>query len=118
MATQIRVDLMTAGSGRIDAVPSGPAMAAFLAAGIGAFAMGLIAVHAAAGWLPVPALYAPAGGVSGRTTLAVVVWLVAWGVLHRRWRFSHVDVRRVGRVTLALIVVGIIGTFPPVWELF
>ena len=96
---------------------NGAAMAAFLASGLGAFAMGLIVVMNEAGILSVPAVYAPAGGVSGRTTLATVLWLIAWGVLHSRWREREVDGYRVMTVTLALIVLGVIGTFPPLWLL-
>ncbi len=48
--------------------------------------MGVIVLLNEAGIFAVPALYAPAGGVSGRTTLATVVWLVAWGLLHYRWK--------------------------------
>jgi len=65
---------------------NGAAVAAFLSAGIGAFTLGLIVILNEAGWLVVPGWYPPAGGVSGRTTLAVVLWLIAWAVLHRRWR--------------------------------
>ena len=96
---------------------NGAAMAAFLASGIGAFAMGLVVVLNEAGILAVPALYAPAGGVSGRTTLATVLWLIAWGVLHSRWRGREIDGYRVMKVTLALIALGVLGTFPPLWLL-
>jgi hypothetical protein len=68
--------------------------------------------------LVAPTLYAPAGGVSGRTTFAVVAWLIAWGVLHHRWKARQLDPRRVHLVTLALIAMGVLGTFPPVWGLF
>ena len=93
---------------------NGSAMAAVLAAGIGSFAMGAIVIAGEFG-LSVPALYAPAGGVSGRTTLAGVLWLVAWIVLHSRWKSKQVDARRVHVVTLALIALGLVLTFPPVW---
>ena len=94
---------------------NGSALAAFLAAGIGAFAMGLIVVLNEMGVFVPPTLYGPAGGVSGRTTLAVVVWLIAWGVLHGTWRDREVDSGRVALATLVLVAFGIIGTFPPFW---
>jgi hypothetical protein len=90
-------------------------MAAFLSAGIGAFAMGLIVVLSEMGLVTIPALYAPAGGVTGRTTLAMLVWLVAWGVLHARWKTREVDAGRVGSYAIVLIALGIVGTFPPFW---
>ena len=53
---------------------------AFLAAGIGAFAVGLFVLLNEMGLFAAPALYEPAGGVSGRTTFAVVAWLVVVAV--------------------------------------
>ena len=98
-------------------VTNGAALAAFLAAGIGAFAMGLVVILNEVGLFAVPALYAPAGGVSGRTTLTAVIWLVGWAVLHHRWKRRRVEPRRVHAVTLALILLGVLLTFPPVWGL-
>jgi hypothetical protein len=96
---------------------NGGAMAAYLAAGIGALAMGTIVILNEAGVWAVPALYAPAGGVSGRTSAAVTVWLVSWVVLHARWRHRDIAPRPVCVFTVVLIVLGLIGTFPPVWRL-
>lgn len=97
--------------------PNGAAMAAFLGAAIGAFAMGAIVLLNEAGIFAVPALYAPAGGVTGRTTLAVVVWLIAWVLLHFRWKDRNLEARRVYLMAMILIAVGVLGTFPPVWQL-
>ncbi len=99
-------------------VANGAALAAFLGAGVGAFAMGLFVILNEAGIFAAPALYGPAGGVTGRTTFAVVVWLMAWGLLHRHWKGRQIESRRVFAATLALIGLGIVGTFPPVWALF
>jgi hypothetical protein len=96
---------------------NGSAMAAFLGGGIGAFAMGLVVILNEAGIFAAPTLYGPAGGVSGRTTLATIAWLVVWGVLHYRWNGREVAPRRIYPVTLILIGLGILGTFPPVWRL-
>ena len=106
----------TAVSGRSREV-NGGAMAAFLGGGIGAFAMGAVVLLNEAGIFAAPALYAPAGGVSGRTTLATIVWLIAWAVLHYRWKAREIAPGRVGAVTLVLIALGVLGTFPPVWGL-
>lgn len=99
-------------------VSNGAAMAAFLSAGIGAFAVGGVVLLNEAGVLAMPSLYAPAGGVSGRTTAAAAIWLVAWAVLHLRWRGRQIDAARIDRWTLGLIVLGVVATFPPVWSLF
>jgi hypothetical protein len=49
--------------------------------------------------------------------LATIVWLMAWAVLHNRWKGREIAPGRIGAVTLILIAVGVLGTFPPVWAL-
>lgn len=96
---------------------NGVPLAAFLSAGIGAFAMGLLVILSEAGIFAAPTLYAPAGGVSGRTTFAVVIWLAAWALLHHRWKGRRVAPGRVCVATACLILLGLLLTFPPVWQL-
>jgi hypothetical protein len=96
---------------------NGAAMASFAGAGIGAFAMGLVVLLNEAGLWAAPTVYGPAGGVSGRTTLATVAWLVAWGVLHNRWKRREIAEIRVYPATLTLIALGVLATFPPLWGL-
>jgi hypothetical protein len=96
---------------------SGDVMAAILGAGLGAFAIGLVVILNEIGAFTPPTLYGPAGGVSGRTTLAAIVWLAAWGVLHFRWRKRQVAPTKIFLLTLILVVLGIAGIFPPVWGL-
>ncbi len=98
-------------------VKNGAALAAFFAASIGAFAMGLIVILNEAGIYAAPSLYGPAGGLSGRTTFAVIAWLVAWGVLHSRWSKRQIESTRVYPAALALILLSLVMTFPPVWKL-
>lgn len=97
---------------------NGSAMAAFLGAGIGAFAMGAFVLLNEAGVFAAPALYGPAGGLSGRAAFATIAWLIAWGVLHARWAGCEVAPGPVWLLTLALVGLGILGTFPPVWAIF
>ena len=101
-----------------DVAANGAAIAALLGAGVGAFAMGLVVILNEAGVFSAPSLYGPAGGVSGRTTIAVVIWLIAWAVLHTRWKGRQVEPRRIFTTTVVLIAVGLVLTFPPVWGLF
>ena len=112
---------MTIGTVAVDTTVSraanGTAMASFLGAGIGAFAMGAIVLLNEAGLFAAPTLYAPAGGVTGRTTIAAIVWLISWGVLHYRWKAREFTPARVYAVTLMLVALGVLGTFPPVWAL-
>lgn len=108
---------MTTSEDRGDSVPNGAALASFVGAGIGAFAMGVMVILDEAGLFSAPALYPPAGGVSGRTTFAAVIWLIGWAVLHKRWKGRQVGSRRAHAVTLILIGLGVLLTFPPVWKL-
>jgi len=98
-------------------VANGAALASFLGAGIGAFAVGFIVILNEAGLFVAPALYAPAGGVSGRTTLAAVIWLIGWAVLHSLWRNRQIESRRVHLLSVILMGLGIVLTLPPVWKL-
>ncbi len=98
-------------------IANGAALAAFLGAGIGAFAMGLLVILNESGLFAAPALYGQAGGVSGRTTFATAIWLIAWGGLHYRWKAREIASPRVYAATLALLCVGILLCFPPVWKL-
>jgi len=96
---------------------NGGALAAFLGAGIGSLAMGAFVVLNEAGIFAAPSFYGPTGGLSGRSTLAVVVWVVAWIWLHRRWRSRELEARTVYVATLVLAALGLLATLPPVWGL-
>lgn len=111
-----RID--TASPGQSDESEDGVLMAAVLAAGIGSSAMGLFVILNEAGLYSAPALYGGSGGVSGRTTFAVATWLIAWGILHWRWKDQRVARGPVMVATLVLVALGFLGTFPPVWGVF
>ena len=97
--------------------PNGGALAAVLAAGVGALAMGLFVIANEAGLFAAPSLYGPTGGLSGRSTFAVVTWLAAWAILHARWSNRTLASTRVLGWALVLVGLGVIMTFPPVWSL-
>lgn len=97
---------------------NGPAMAAVLAAGIGSAVLGLAVLIGAAGLYSWPAIYGPAGGLSTRSTVAVVAWVMVWGVLNKRWEGRDVAAGRVLTWSLALVAFAVLATFPPVWEMF
>jgi hypothetical protein len=99
-------------------LPNGTALAAYAAAGVGAFAVGSISLLNAIGVLPVPTLYGPAGGVTGRTTLAVLIWLIVWAVLHHRWKDRDMATSGVHAAAIVLTLLGILFALPPVWSLF
>ena len=109
-----------AGGLRVPDKPEGPMVVAVLAAGIGSLALGLVTTLAALSetvndWL---AWSEPVGPLSGKTIVAVVVWLVAWAILHPIYRNKPVATRQALTVSLVLIALGIIGTFPPFFEVF
>ncbi|HSF29490.1 MAG TPA: YHS domain-containing protein [Candidatus Tectomicrobia bacterium] len=99
---------------------NGAAAAAVLTVGIGSFVLGLLTTLAAASGsvATVLAFYGPVGPLSGKSTVAVVVWLVAWAVFHKRWKNTQVNFSGVFVATLILIALGVLGTFPPFFEWF
>jgi heme/copper-type cytochrome/quinol oxidase subunit 1 len=103
----------------VDKIPNGPGGAAILAAGIGCAAMGILAFAGDASdrigkWLN---FYNPTGTLSGVTTLAIIIWLVAWFVLARQWQAKTVNIPKVNLISFALLVVGFLLTFPPFMDL-
>ena len=111
---------MSATNSATTTLPNGPGAAAVLAAGIGSFALGLLAVLAD----KIPAIkawtnfYDPTGPLSGVTTTAVIVWLAAWAVFNLRWRGREVRFKPVSGIALLLLAVGMVLTFPPIADLF
>jgi hypothetical protein len=98
----------------------GPVAAAFLAAGAGAFALGVLTTLAEASTSIKDFLnfYNPVGPLSGKTILAVVVWLVSWVVLHMAYRNKEVEHQKVVTALLLLIGLGVLGTFPIFFQVF
>ena len=98
---------------------NGAGAAAVLAAGIGSFAVGLIAALAdkSAAMKTAMIFSKPTGPLSGVTTLAIVIWLVAWIVLHAMWRNQSVSLGKINAAALGLLVLGLLLTFPPIVDL-
>lgn len=103
-----------------EALTNGPAAAAILASGVGSFALGVFTTLAQAMTAIRNALnlYDPAGPLSGKTTAAVVIWLVAWAVFHGLWGNRQVNLTKVFIATLVMIALGLLGTFPLFFEAF
>lgn len=106
--------------GKEERIPNGEAAAAILAAAIGCLALGVFVVlaEASAGFKNGIRFYMPAGPLSGKTTLAVLVWVVAWAALHYFWRKKDLDFSKVFWASMVLIGLGVIGTFPKFFDLF
>ena len=62
--------------------------------------------------------YRPTGPLSGVTTTAIIVWIGVWIVLERRWGDRNVAMKKVGAIALALLVLSLMLTFPPIADLF
>lgn len=100
---------------RAEYFENGPAAAAILSAGIGCFAVGVLAV-VADGLKPVARLltfYTPTGPLSGVSTVAIVLWLAIWLLLAKLWGAKMVAMKRVNAVAFALLAIGLLLTFPP-----
>ena len=104
-----------------EGLPNGPAWAAILAAGVGCVTLGLL-VDLAEAFKSVSNrlnLYNPTGDLSGKTLVAIVIWLIVWGVLHARWKNRRIECpKRIMAVTLIFIVLALIAVFPPFFGLF
>ena len=100
-------------------VRNGPAVSAIVAAGIGSACLGIIvtAEGAFADFSRALNIVNSVGPLSGKTTLMVALWLVAWGVLHLAWRSRDVNFPRAATATGILLVLGLLGTFPPMFDL-
>ncbi|MBI3160634.1 MAG: hypothetical protein HYZ26_13635 [Chloroflexi bacterium] len=99
---------------------TGPAAAAMIGSGIGALVMGLMTTGAelSAALKTFLTWTAPVGPLSGKTGMAIIAWLIAWALLNTFWKGKDVSIDKAFRVTLALIAVGVLFTFPPFFEAF
>ncbi len=101
-------------------IVNGPAAAAILASGIGCLTLGILTTlsEASAAVNSALNLYPPAGPLSGKTIVSIIVWLVAWVALHFAWSNKQVDYGRVFTTSLVLVALGFLGTFPIFFDLF
>jgi hypothetical protein len=98
---------------------NGPIIAAMLSAGIGSLVLGLM-ICLAQGSKAIGNIlnfYDPVGPLSGKTIVAVVAWLVAWAVLASKWKDQSADFGKVYKVTLMLVGLGLLGSFPVFFDL-
>lgn len=100
--------------------PEGPVAAAILAAGVGALALGVLTTVAEAseGFKEFLTFSEPVGPLSGKTIGAVLIWLVAWVALHLMYRNKAVESRKELTISLVLIGLGVLGTFPIFFQAF
>jgi hypothetical protein len=105
---------------RDPALTNGSGAAAIFSAGVGCFVLAMLAVVADKSMVIQRRLifYRPTGPLSGVTTVAIVVWLVTWGILDWSWRRKTMAAGRIYAIALTLLALSLILTFPPVGDLF
>lgn len=101
-------------------IKKGSSAAAMISAGIGSLFLGIFTTGAvlSSGLKEALNLYGPTGPLSGKTTFAVVIWLISWWYLNSRWGGKDYDLDKAFRTLLILLSIGLILTFPPVFEAF
>ena len=101
-------------------VATGVAAATFIASGIGVLVLGLMTTGAVLSGGLKDALnwWNPAGPLSGKTGIAVLAWLISWVLLNTLWKGKDMDLRKSFIITLVMIGLGLLFTFPPVFEAF
>jgi multisubunit Na+/H+ antiporter MnhB subunit len=101
------------------AIPNGSGAASLLAAGIGCFTFAALAFAGDKSEAVKSALifYKPTGALSGVSTLAIVVWMLAWVLFEWRWRRRNVSIRRISAAALIFLVLSFLLTFPPIVDM-
>jgi hypothetical protein len=95
------------------AATNGVAAASFLAGAIGAAAYALATALAAFRLFTPPDFYPAVGNLTGKLAIGMAAWLIAWVVLHVRWRGQQVNIGRIAVVTVALAVAAVLATILP-----
>ncbi len=105
---------------RADEPPAGPAAAVILAAGIGVFALGIVTTlsEASTGFADALNWKDSVGPLSGKTIVSSLVFFAAWGGLTAYWRRANPALRPIVLAAVALIALGLVGTFPTFFQLF
>lgn len=100
--------------------PDGPAAAALVGAGIGCLAMGVLTTldEANKSFDKAINLNSSVGPLSGKTTFTVLIWLVAWVILHFVLRGKAFAIPRALTICLVLTGLGFLLTFPTFFQLF
>jgi len=100
--------------------PNGPVAAALVAGGIGAAVIGLATVLAEASKSFEHALnwWNPAGPLTGKALAGVFAFFASWIALHAAFRGRNVAFGRAAAIALALLALGLLGTFPPFFSRF
>ena len=101
-------------------VYTGAAAAALIAGGISALVLGLMTTLAemSAGIANMLKWASSVGPLSGKTGLSIIAGLIGWLVLNNMWKGQDYDLKKAYTITLVLIGLGFLLTFPPFFILF
>jgi len=99
-------------------VKLGAASAAFIASGIGCFLIGLFTTLAEMSPSLKTALTwsTAVGPLSGKTGVGIIVWIISWVILHNMWKDKETNFGKALTVTLVLLALGFLLTFPPLFQ--
>jgi len=99
---------------------NGRASAALVTGEIGSFSVGLMTTLAAASKTFSSSLnwYNPVGPLSGKTSVAVIIWLVLWVVFNQLWKNKETQFGKIASIATVLLLFGFLLTFPPFFDLF
>jgi hypothetical protein len=100
--------------------PNGPVAAVLLAGGIGAATLGVVTTlaEASGSFARSLAWTSAVGPLTGKTLVSVIVFFTAWLVLHFLFRGKEVNFNQIVTISMVLLIIGLLGTFPPFFELF
>jgi len=102
--------------------PNGPVSAALLAAGIGSAVLGLFTfiyeLNDKSAFSKSMTWSKPVGGLSGKSGWAIIAFFLSWAILHFVWKGKETEFNRIATIAFVMLVIGLIGTFPPFWHLF
>lgn len=100
--------------------PNGPVAAAMLAGGIGAATMGIVTTLSEASASIGSSLnwYSPVGPLTGKVLISIAVFFLSWIILYMAFREKEVNFSQIFTITMILLIIGLLGTFPPFFEIF
>jgi hypothetical protein len=103
-----------------DKMTDGAAAAAIVASGIGATVLGLMIIGAEMSkqFATMLTFNKAVGPLSGKTIIATLGFLISWAILHFMWKDKEVNFGRMATIGAVLITIGILLTFPPIFDLF
>jgi hypothetical protein len=98
---------------------NGTAIAGLFSSGLGVVSLGLLIILSEAHASLKNALVfdGPVGPLSGKTTVAILIWLFSWAVLHLLWRNQELPWNRWWKISSGTLIVGFFLCFPPIYDL-